>query len=620
VYIFKELRSLDMRKKLSKYDLIFIATMIAGLLLHLACIYSADHFADESLYPTVPLRLINGDSLVSDEWHLTQFVSLFLYAPVRIWMQIKGSTEGIILFLRYFYLVIHTSVSIGIYAFFRKNKLWAVAGAMMFYTQVPLRFLSANYHSLLALFLLLLTITLLTIYKKNNILLYIIAGFLYGCCCVCNPFECMLFGVYIIVCIICHTKLVKYKKKLSTLSQEDALKITERISLCEKFFGTKAFFKFFSGLCIAAIISIVFFIGTGGTISELFENIPYLLEDGGHDIFNSPIEAFVEKIGLTIKHFNTISLNLPFLLPIFFFVLLIDKKRKNHNHKLCYVIISFFLAIFYTVGVLIGALGSSRCLAMSLPFAIISAVCYILTENKNKKLFYCMWLPGLIANGIQYLASDLHLSTLWVLTISNIAGVFFIKDFIAEFRQDENISKNLSKVCQGLICTGICLQLVFQCGIYLIGRTVNIKEYTEIQRGPYAGLLLDKNTYGRSNSIMDDLDIIKSRTNPDDPVLIISEFSWMYLYIDRPFATYSAWQPFVELGRLRTYYRENPEKTPKYVYVGNVFIPSSVSSGHKINQTRAEDYAKEIMQLFDCDCEYLPNGVLLTVNHIDFYD
>ncbi|MBO5944213.1 MAG: hypothetical protein J6Q50_02825 [Clostridia bacterium] len=604
-----------MRKKLNKYDLIFIATMIAGLLMHLACLYSADHFADESLYPTVPLRLINSDSLVSDEWHLTQFVSLFLYIPVRVWMQLKGTTEGIILFLRYFYLVIHTSVSIGIYAFFRKNKLWAVVGAMMFYTQVPLRFLSANYHSLLALFLLFLTIALLTLYKKNNILLYIVAGFFYGCCCVCNPFECMLFGVYIIVCIIWHTKLVKYKRKLSTLSQEDALEITERISLCEKFFGTKAFFKFFIGLCVAATISIAFFFVTGGTLIELLENIPYLLEDKGHDIFNSPIEAFVEKIGLTIKHFNTISLNLPFLLPIFFFVLLNDKKRKNLSHKLCYVIISFSLAIFYTVGVLIGALGNSRCLAISLPFAIISTVCYILTENKNKKLFYCMWLPGLIANVIQYLASDLHLSTMWVLTISNIAGVFFLKDFITEIKLNEKSTKNLRKVCQGLLCVGICLQLVFQCCIYLIGRTVDVNKYIELQRGPYAGLLLKEENYNRNNSIMDDLDIIKSRTNPNDPVLIISEFSWMYLYIDRPFATYSAWQPFVELGRLRTYYRENPQKTPKYVYIGNVFIPTSVSAGHKINQTRAEDFAKEIMQLFNCEREDLSNGILLTVNH-----
>ncbi len=604
-----------MRKKLSKYDLIFIIAMISGLLMHLACIYGADHFADESLYPTVPLRLINGDSLVSDEWHLTQFTSLFLYLPVRIWMGIKGTTDGIILFLRYFYLVIHTSVSVGIYAFFRKNKFWAIASALMFYTQVPLRFLSANYHSLLALFLLLLTITLLKLYEKNNTYLYLLAGFFYGCCCVCNPFDCMLFGIYIIVCIIWHIKKKHYKKKCANLSFEEAFAITQKSEIRNRFFSTKAFSKFFAGLCIAAIISIAFFFATGGTLIELFKNIPYLLRDGGHDIFSSPLAAFVEKIGLTIQHFNTISLNLPFLLPIFYIVLLIDKKRKTPAHKLYYVIISLALAIFYTVGVLIGALGNSRCLAMSLPFAIISTVCYILTENKNKKLFYCMWFPGLIANGIQYLASDLHLSTMWVLAISNIAGVFFIKDFIAEITHDKNNTKNLHKVCQGLLCAGICLQLIFQCSIYLIGRTVNIKEYTELQRGPYSGLLLEEQNYNRNNSIMYDLDIIKARTSPNDPVLIISEFSWMYLYTERPFATYSAWQPFLEMDRLIDYYALNPEKKPKYIYIGWVIIPTGVSSGHRINKTRAENYAESLMQIFDCEREDLLNGILLSINH-----
>lgn len=609
------MRRLDMRKKLCKYDWIFVFAMISGLLIHLACIYSADHFADESLYPTVPLRLLNGDSLVSDEWHLTQFTSLFLYLPVRIWMGLKGTTEGIILFLRYFYLVIHTSVSVGIYTFFRKNKIWAVAAALMFYTQVPLRFLSANYHSLLALFLLLLTITLLKLYEKNNTYLYILAGFFYGCCCVCNPFDCMLFGVYIIVCIIWHIQKKHYKKKCANLSFEEAFAITQKSEIRNRFFSTRAFFKFFAGLCIAAIISIVFFFATGGTLIELIKNIPYLLRDGGHDIFRSPIASFIKKIGLTLQYFNTISLNLPFLLPAFYIVLRIDKKRKKSNHKSWYLIISFILAVFYTVGVLIGALGNSRCLAMSLPFAIISSVCYILTENKNKKLFYCMWLPGLIANGVQYLASDLHLSTMWVLTISNIAGVFFIKDFIAEYRQDENIGKNLRKICQSLICAGLCLQLIFQCGIYMIGRTVNIKEYPELQRGPYAGLLLENQNYNRNNSIMNDLDTIKSRTNPDDPVLIISEFSWMYLYIERPFATYSAWQPFLEMDRLTDYYAINPEKKPKCIYIGWVIIPTGVSSGHQINKTRAENYAESFMRIYNCEREDLSNGILLTINN-----
>ncbi|MBO5333536.1 MAG: hypothetical protein J6B37_05420 [Clostridia bacterium] len=602
-----------MLKKIQKSDFIFIVALIGGLLLHLACIYSADHFADETFHPTISLRIIKGDSLAIDEWHLTQFSSLFLYLPVRIWLSIKNSTEGIILFLRYFYLVIHTTVTVGIYAFFRKNKIWAVAAALMFYTQVPLRFLSPNHHSLLSIFLLLLTITLVMIYTNENRLLYIFAGFCFGCCCVNNPFECMLFGVYILACIIWRVKAKKYNKKLVTLSEDEAYKLTQKCEILNKYFGKNAFCMFFVGICIIATISIVFFYATGGTFIKLLYNIPYFLEDRGHDIFRTPLESFIEKLGFTLQCFNTISFNLPFLLPVFYTVLLIDKKRKNSTHKLFYIFFSFILATFYIISITISSVKNSRCLAIALPLIIVSTVCYILTENKNKKLFYCMWLPGLVANVIQYLASGMHLSTMWVMTISNIAGVFFMKDFIAELTPNENTVKNLRKVCQGLLCTGICLQLVFQGCIYLIGRTVNIAEYKELESGPYAGLLLEEQNYNRNISMMDDLDIIKSRTNADDPVLIISEFSWMYLYIERPFATYSAWQPVLELSRLRDYYNEHPEKLPKYIYIGNVLIPTGVSSGHIINQKRAEYYAKQIMQFYECECENLSNGILLTV-------
>ena len=149
-----------MVKKLQKTDYFFAAAMLAILSMHLLCIFSPDHFADESFYPTIPLRLMNGDSLISDEWHLTQFSSVFLYLPTRLWVEIKGSADGIILYLRFLYLSIHSGVSIWLYKHFRAYGIPAVAAALLFYSQVPLRFLSANYHSLLALFLLFLTISL----------------------------------------------------------------------------------------------------------------------------------------------------------------------------------------------------------------------------------------------------------------------------------------------------------------------------------------------------------------------------------------------------------------------------------------------------------------------------
>ena len=603
-----------MQKKLLKYDVLFLVSMLLVLIMHLSCIFGAEHFADESFYPTVPLRLINGESLVSNEWHLTQFSSLFLYIPVKIWLTVTGSTEGIILFLRFFYLIIHTIAGLGIYAFFRKYKLWAIAGAVIFYSQVPLRFMNANYHSLLALFLLLFTLCLISIYKSEKFPLYLIAGFCYGCCCVCNPFECLLFVVYIIACVIWLIQSSHYKKKPS----DNTVSLQQKIETLNKFFSVGAFLKFTSGLLIAAIISIVFFLATGGTIDALFENLPYLLNDSGHDIFSSPLEAFIEKIQLTATHINGISFGLPWLLPLFYLVLLFDKKRKNNKHKIFFLTLSLVLTIFFTIGISIETMNNSRRFAIALPFAIISTTCYILTEKKNKKLFYCMWLPSALANVIQYLASDLHLSTMWVLTIGNIAGVFFLNDFIAELKPQETDNKKKSgfsvKYAQTVFCICICLQVFFQGFIYTAGRTVDMNNYAPLTKGPYKNIYLDNDDYNRNLSIMKDLDYIKKQTNSNDHICILSEFSWMYLYIDRPFGTYSAWMPFLELERLETYYSMNPDKTPAYIYVGWVYIPTGISKEYKINQNRASADVEKILEVFDCQVEELGNGYLLKVN------
>ena len=372
--------------------------------------------------------------------------------------------------------------------------------------------------------------------------------------------------------------------------------------------------KFSLGALIAVILCLIFFFVTGGTIPGLLKNIPNILADGGHDIFASPIEAFGEKIETTWWHFSQISFGLPFLLPIFYLVLWFDKKRREPTHKLIYIIISFIFALFYTVGVNIGALANSRQLAITLPLFIVSTVCYILTEQKNKTLFYSMWVPTILAAVAQYAASDLHLSSLWVLNVCNIAGVFFIKDFCKELQP---ITVNWKPICKALVCIVLCLQIAFHCCIFCWGKIITPAQSTKVEKGPYAGFYMQTETYDMNMQMMADLDNIKARSNPDDPILILSEFTWMYLYIDRPFATFSTWQPFLEADRLKVYYENNPDRKPKYIYIPWVFIPTGVSTGHEINPDRAQLDADILNQMFDFKCqqENLSYGILLTVNN-----
>ncbi|MBR3955663.1 MAG: hypothetical protein IKJ63_09350 [Clostridia bacterium] len=209
------------------------------------------------------------------------------------------------------------------------------------------------------------------------------------------------------------------------------------------------------------------------------------------------------------------------------------------------------------------------------------------------------------------MASNLLLWAIgWVLAIGNIAGVFFVKDLFYELKDEkEEIRTVLQKTSCTLLCMGCCLQLIFNLAVFCFAKISTQEESKQITHGPYENLHISNRFYGTSELSLRDLDKIKDRSNEDDPVLILSDMTWLYLYIDRPFGTYSAWQLSFEPERLEAYYELNPEKTPKYIYISAV-IPRL---NHGVSFKMAEDKATVMKEMFNCKEEKLSRGILLTV-------
>jgi hypothetical protein len=91
-------------------------------------------WTDEAYYSTVAYRLLQGDRLLVDTWEVHQF-SAMLSAPVLgAYLALnQGSTDGCILFMRYFYVSVQFLTSV--YAFFvfrrRSGNLAALLVAAM---------------------------------------------------------------------------------------------------------------------------------------------------------------------------------------------------------------------------------------------------------------------------------------------------------------------------------------------------------------------------------------------------------------------------------------------------------------------------------------------------------
>ncbi len=612
-----------MIKQLKNTDFLFITALLSVLLLHIFFVFVIPFSDDESYYVTVPLRLMNGDSLVQHEWHLTQFSTLFSYIPVYIWMTIKGSADGIFVFLRCTYLLIHTAIAVIIYGFFRKYGKWAIMASMIFYVQISYRILAISYQSMFVIFLLLLSLCLISIHQNNSVRFYIFAGTCFGCCCVCNPIFCFAFALYLFGCALWTKRQIlmnyiirsktsrtfekgkKLTKKQKRVQKQQLLNSFPNIESYNCFFTKKAVLWFSCGIFIVAIVAVLFFFSTGGTIDSILNNIENLLSSSEYDIASKSVFS---KLIDTFKYFSMANLGMPWLLPILFIVLLFDKKRRYNTHRFVYLSVSVLWTILFMFGVMKNI--EIYVCAISLPFFVFATICYLLTENKNKSLFYCMYVPCSIATFFHYLAADTLLGAIGVvLAVCNVAGVFFAMDLWKEMRyiskqSSETTNKEKNGSFRGIIIVGFCLQIAFYGIFYQYGQIYG-KDAPKATTGPYSELYMTEEQYNKYNKAISDMDLIKTLSKEDDPILLASYNNWMYLYLERPIATYTAWyQGSLNQNQLISYYKENPEKIPKYIY-----IESSDPHNTKVNK---------ISEMFDFTREDLSNGVLLTVEDYKF--
>ena len=616
-----------MIKKLKKSDLFFIVSLIFVLLFHIFFTLVIPYLDDESFYSLVPFRLMNGDSLIRNEWHLSQFSSLFSFIPVCVWTAIKGSADGIILFMRCIYLFLHTTLAVAIYGFFRKYGKWAVMASMMFYIQTSYGVIAISYHTMFVAFLLLLTFCLLSIYKSPSLRLYIFAGICFGFCCVNNPLFCFAFAIYLLICILWAkreqiitfgmklkgSKAIKKEEEKHTKKQKKQQKqqntpVFPNMEKYNCFFKKEAILHFSYGLGIAVVVALVFFFITGGTISSISKNIENLLSSSEYGITSFAIFA---KFKETFDYFIAANFNKPWILPVLFIILLLDKKRKNNTHRFVYLFASVLWSIMFIIGVVNGDVFDFY--GISIPFCVVSTICYILTENKNKPLFYCMYVPCLIATFFQYLAADTHLAVIGVvLVINNVAGVLFAMDLCKEMRSasKENNEKVTNKIfsglCRSTIIISFCLQIVFFGAFYQYYGELPGKDAVKATTGPYAGLYMSEQDYDTYNREISDMDFIKEISNEKEPVLLATYHNWMYMYLERPMATYTAWfQGELNKELLISYYKKNPSRIPEYVYVESL----------DINSTRFQ-IAEELFEF--SSKEVLSNGVLFTVEDCKF--
>lgn len=600
------------RKKIATVktqDIIALLLIVATTLF----LWWKSHFSighdDESWYLTFPLRLTMGDSPLVDEWHLGQLFGFLLYLPVKAYLYIIGSTEGIVLFFRYMYIAFQGTVSTFIYYRLRKYGSFSIIVAIAYFSFIPLTIMALSYNSMGLAFVVLIGVMMFTTKQFSKLNFYVTGVFL-ACAVLCNPTLVIMYFVYSI-CVVVYEKTKNKKHR--------------PISFTEISFSVKAWLWITLGVSTIAILFFTFLFSRT-TLSEIINNFPMLFTDpdyvlsGGQNIFN-----LTDSIVKIVKYDNHIFLAYVLVMALITF----DKKRISHRPLyLIAVSVIFFLyfpsiipsgSIAATLSIYYGTYSTFDgipCLLLMFPLTLLGLTCYVLSEKKDKGLFVFLWLIGLLYSFCLDISSDFApWTSAFGFAVSAIASILFIKNIIDEMqkqiadnrntKQNEGKKKIIQQITIVFLVSTLALQLTSQ--FYMnASLTKNNMEYlidppskklnVLIETGPLKGLRTTTRAEKLYSVVIDDLSVIKE--DGEGAVLVTNNYAWCSLYLNMPYASYN---PFItdwfvaNQYRLPKYYELHPDKTPSYIYVFKMY-----DTFFDLVPVRAEEILADIHKKYDC--------------------
>lgn len=536
----------------NRQNLLFCLLLAGGVAFALwKCFYGFGG-DDEAFYLTIPDRLLNGDALFKDEWHLSQ-MSGFLRMPFLWICKLITGGEGIMLAARFTYVILHAGIAAVIYVRLRKYGYTSVFASVLFFLFTPYDIMALCYNTV-GLDLVVLTGVIMGTADYSKKLPLIISGLTFAGAVLCSPYLAAAYVLYGI-CVIVHY-IIKNKDSGFVLKSS--------------MFSVKAFLWFTLGVAVLAGVFLIFTL-TRVSVGEIFTNLPYMMSDPEHPSL---------ALGTRITTYFTSIYNLHpcfkfglFSYLIMLVVMIFDKKRRLHRSL--YLIISAAVVMF-CYALLYPELIARNYNALMFPMVFVGITSYILCSKKPNTLFVSLFVPGIIYSLALHFTSNQYFYVIsMALSASSIASIIFLGQLLREMKETEDnldyrvLLKNTSLVM-------VTLMLLLQGGLQIYTKanhcfweTDRASLDTKIDAGPAKGIYTSKAKQEEYNSIYSDLSYYGNKEK--DNILFLTSKTWCYLAVDGfSYGTMSAWisgENETSVERLKSYYSLNPQKEPRYIYI-----------------------------------------------------
>lgn len=505
---------------------------------------------DESFYLSIPNRILQGDSFVSDEWNMSQTSSFLLLPAVAIFKALFHSTDGILIVFRYIYIFGHALSSLFIYWRLRRYGWVSVAAALMHLAFVPYGIDAYSYNTM-AVDMLAAGGALCCTADEKQVLPWFLTGLLFAGSVLCCPFLVAVYALY----VLCVLLALVLKKKPRML----------QISL----FRLKSFLLFTLGCGLLAAAFFGYLVLTVDLPTAL-AGLPHLLTDSDHEsytIFDALFQYFI-NIGTACPHMNylyTFSL-LGFLCELG----MIGADAHRREHRALYLAGGCLLTLLALI--IFGAQPALYYQAMMFPLLFVGLPSYILLKNKPREMFVGLFLTGFFYSIADHLSSNNNFFVIaMAFSISNLASIVFVGLLLKEMKEEPDKEEDAAALRQGA-----CLMFLFVLAVMFLLRAQIIRSVcfhdnmpsacvAEIAEGPAKGIRTRQEFADFYQDKTDDLHYLQQHY-PAGNLCVLSEDSWPYLLLDEfSCASYSPWFPDDDLVKMNAWWDLHPEKKPDYI-------------------------------------------------------
>ena len=524
-----------------RQHLIFIGLFLLLELIFVWRSFYGFNTADEMYFIGTSERIFRGEKILIDEWNPTQQLCTFLLHPVYCLIRlVLGSTEGIVMASRFLYLAYSAVLTLFFYLRFQRRGYASFGPVFLFLVFAPFSICAMSYNSI-EFGILPVLLAVLSAKMEHSVPEYMLCGVLMAVIVLANPFAILMYAAYGLICLGASL----YGKKRGR-QPEGPLR-----------FRNFLWMTLGAGLILALFLAFVF---QRGTLSEVLANVPHIVGDSEHkhDYWYKTWRYFE----LCFKNYKYMFL----ALFVIYGATLADKKRCRHG--LIYMLLASAAVLPYLIyyGFIFEHITVNY---QMLPLAFWCLEAYLVTEKKDRRLFYWWYLPAMVFTLLVQYATNTGIVTLSVAYgMCSCVGLIFAADWL---REQKNALAGLRRQA-AVICVAVMVAAQFAGTFFLRmtyawgdERTWELSQ--QMERGPLKSVWTTPEMADWYGQVLDELDTLE--LTEEDELMVVGVAPWIYLYVDAGCGNYSTWQVHEDSTQLYDYYALHPDKFPDVIYMAH---------------------------------------------------